>query len=391
MKREFSAYPLFVKDPFFSIWADNENINKTSPIFWVGNKKILNGYIIIGDKKMVFLGESDGSFEQLYIKTEGFTTECSFTSDILDLTVQFISPLFLDDLDVLSCPVCYLKYDVKLKKEIKDARICFEAEERIAYDTAKNEERKEETAGSVIDFGTFESAVIGLKRQLNLSYSQDEVGADWGYWHIAGETCAIEEREGRKYACATNSLKEQGFFMIGMDDVVSVNYFGRMLTGYYFRDGKTFCDAMQDAYDHAKDIFRRCDEYNHSYIKEWSKLGEEYVTLCNASLIQTIGAHKLVKDYESGDVLFLSHECGSCGCMATLDVTYPSSPLFLKYNPELVRCMLYPIFEFAHKKLWIYPFAPHDVGMFPLAYGQVFIYTMRETNIEKVRFPMRKD
>ncbi len=136
MKREFAAYPLFVKDPFFSIWADCEEINENHPIFWAGNKKILNGYVQAEDQKLVFLGEGDGSFTQTYIRTEGFVTECAFTSELLDLTVQFVSPLFLDDLTVLSCPVCYLKYDAVWKRPVKDASICFEAEERICYNTA---------------------------------------------------------------------------------------------------------------------------------------------------------------------------------------------------------------------------------------------------------------
>ena len=83
MKREFAAYPLFVKDPFFSIWANDEEINRNNPVFWVGNKKILNGYIMADGRKLVFLGEGDGSFTQRYIRTEGFVTECAFTSDLL--------------------------------------------------------------------------------------------------------------------------------------------------------------------------------------------------------------------------------------------------------------------------------------------------------------------
>ena len=47
MKREFAAYPLFVKDPYFSLWANTETVNESAPVFWVGNKKILNGYIIV--------------------------------------------------------------------------------------------------------------------------------------------------------------------------------------------------------------------------------------------------------------------------------------------------------------------------------------------------------
>ncbi|WP_347836232.1 DUF4965 domain-containing protein [Gracilibacillus sp. JCM 18860] len=52
---------------------------------------------------------------------------------------------------------------------------------------------------------------------------------------------------------------------------------------------------------------------------------------------QAIAAHKLVLD-EKGDLLFLSKENNSNGCIGTVDISYPSAPpLFLLYNPALVK------------------------------------------------------
>jgi hypothetical protein len=58
--------------------------------------------------------------------------------------------------------------------------------------------------------------------------------------------------------------------------------------------------------------------------------------------------------------------------MATLDVTYPSIPLFLCYNPELVRGMMRPLLAYAKSELWPYSYAPHDCGRYPLCNGQVY-------------------
>lgn len=69
---------------------------------------------------------------------------------------------------------------------------------------------------------------------------------------------------------------------------------------------------------------------------------------------------------------FLSKENDSNGCIGTVDVSYPSIPLFLHYCPELVNALCRPVLEFASMPVWDCDFAPHDVGRYPLATGQVY-------------------
>ena len=54
-----------------------------------------------------------------------------------------------------------------------------------------------------------------------------------------------------------------------------------------------------------------------------------------------------------------------CGC-------YPSIPVFLHFAPELVNALCRPVLEFASMPVWTDDFAPHDVGRYPLATGQVY-------------------
>ncbi|MBQ8685189.1 MAG: DUF4965 domain-containing protein [Clostridia bacterium] len=382
------AYPLFVNDPYFSLWSAADELNGAAPVFWHGEEKPMLGKVCVDGKAYTFLGKGENPLPQTSVRISAFSTDYTFECERFELKVSFLSPLLPTDLSLASRPVCYLRYALTPKADIKEATVRFSVEERIAYNTCFDEARKETVNVCRFSLNGFACASVGLLRQYPMSHSSDEFGADWGYWYVAGESAGWYEEETRRWIYAENGAKNavkgvalQGKFLLAFNDLCSINYYGEWLKGYYYSSGKTVFEAMQEAWLGEDEALAKCKAFDDDLSKRCEAYGEEYLFVLRAALRQTMGAHKLVEDSKKR-LLWLSKECNSDGCIATVDVTYPSAPLFLLYAPELVRGMLRPIFDFARMPVWNNDFAPHDAGIYPYCCGQLYAVKAEHPNGE---------
>lgn len=136
VKRLLPAYPLFVKDPFFSVWSPSDELNGGDTIFWTGARRRTLGAVYADGKAYAFMGLIPGAekLEQKKVTLTAFSTEYEFTSDAFDLTVRFTSPLPPNDLTLLSCPVCYMDYKVKPKHKLGKVSVGLFVHEETCYD-----------------------------------------------------------------------------------------------------------------------------------------------------------------------------------------------------------------------------------------------------------------
>lgn len=390
-KRILPAYPLWLIDPLFSVWSKTDELNAGDTVFWTGLEKRACGFVRWKGKTYSFLGRRDGvvPLEQTSLEVHAFSTDYTFRGEGFALKVRFLSPLLPGDLDVLSCPVCYTDYEVTEGDIPEDFSVALALDEEFCY----NGERAW-VVGGVIPKKGYEAAYFTRGRNLVLSDTSDMCSPDWGDVYLAAKESWLVSEAGlnlylaegkreyirkdceRLFLLAVNTEK-QGSFMTAFDDKLSIFYFGEWLKGYFFRSGKTILDALDFSLNEHDRIVSDCEAFDVQLKADCEKVGKDYYTIACASLRQSVAAHKLVET-KDGKLLFLSKENNSNGCIGTADVSYPSIPLYLLYDPELVQGMLRGIYDFARMPVWNFDFAPHDIGTYPWCSGQVYGTACRE-------------
>jgi hypothetical protein len=160
--------------------------------------------------------------------------------------------------------------------------------------------------------------------------------------------------------------------LLAYTQTFAVEYLNRRLLEYWRHNGMTEAQLLTISEKEYPQLETRGQKFDAELIADMHKVGgADYAYLTSLLFRQTIAAHKLVADTDGTPMLF-SKENDSNGCIDTVDVTYPSSPFFLFFNPELLQAQLEPLMRYAALPRWRFPFAPHDLGTYPLANGQVY-------------------
>ena len=399
------ATPLIAHDPYFSIWSLDDTLTDQPTRHWTGTEQQMSGWVRVDGKLLRFMGGGRGdAIKQTSRSITPTTTAYDFEGSGIKLTATFFTPALPDDLDVLSRPITYLSWTVSATDGRSHAvQIYFDASAQLAVDN----DQQSVVWGSA-KVGDMSVLRIGSRDQQVLEKVGDNVRIDWGWAQLAvpqqpgASTATVGQQQRDAY------MKDGGFAtsddiamprlahqdrplmavrfnlasvgaeavtrraMLAYDDIDSIEYFKRRLPAYWRRGGTTMADLLIVAEREEATLRQRAAAFDKELTADLERVGgRNYAELAVLAYRQTLAAHKLVADID-GKPLYFSKENFSNGCIATVDITYPSSPFFLLLNPQLLEAQLRPIMDYSAMPRWKFPFAPHDIGTYPHANGQVY-------------------
>ena len=372
MKMRMPLIPLITVDPYFSVWSRDE-INRRYPVHWTDSRNAIVGTVTVDGRVFRFLGGGEGEvIRQKYIDIDAMSTTAVFANEKIELTAKFFSPMLVTDRYYASRPVSYLELTYK---SLDGAEHDVRAKVSVSEELVLNRAGEGRACSKEVSIGKGTAIRMGSGAQKVLWRSGDDVRIDWGYFYLAVRGAAEvgnEVFEDLYAVYAETELSPSALFAFAYDDISSIIYFGEPLKAYWKKDGKTIESAIDEAFGDYESVSAKCGEFSKELISEATeKGGEKYAEILTLAYRQIMAAHKLVVDGE-GNNLFISKECFSNGCAATVDITYPSAPMFLKYDPEFVKGMIRPVMKYARSSAWTFDFAPHDVGQYPILNGQVY-------------------
>ena len=390
------AVPLVAHDPYFSIWSPGDKLTDADTVHWTGKPHRLTSLVRIDGKAFRLMGKEPANvpaLPQTNLEVLPTRTIYTFEGDGVRLTMTFMTPALPENLEVLSRPVTYLEYEARAV-EANRHRIdldFYALPELVVNDPGQIVEYTEIPADKTGGLFTWR---LGTLEQPVLRKKGDDLRIDWGHLLISAPTKyntlrltgPISERSTLNRVEARHAahlgfrldLGEVGskpvsrYLMLAYDDEYSIQYMKKNLRPYWRRNGDDATALLKKAAADYESLKKRCEKFDAELMADLRKAGgEKYARLAALAYRQCFAAGKFVADANGKPISFCK-ENHSNGCIGTSDVFYPMAPQFLLFGPSLAKSFLVPFMNYAASERWKFPFAPHDLGTYPHANGQVY-------------------
>ncbi|RRA48027.1 glutaminase family protein [Acidipila sp. EB88] len=398
------AVPLVTHNPYFSIWSDSDKLTDSATRHWTGSRQPLTSMVRIDGHPYRIMGGAEDdvpALPQSSVQVDATHTDYVFQGSGIELHLAFFTPAFPQDMALLSRPVSYLTWTAKsLDGAQHSVDVLFDVDPVIAVNDdmeASTWGRSETNSLAVLNTGSRDQQVLGKRG--------DDLRIDWGYFHLAvprGEHADTVEalhtvetfaargtlptadsmempatpRDGAAHLSTVLHLGSVGaapvsqHVLVGYTEGFALEYLNQRLRPYWQRDGKSVASMLDEAEQQYSELEARGRAYDSQLHQDLAKAGgEDYAYLATLAYRESLAAHALTAD-SNGTPLLFAKENFSNGDIGTVDVLYPSAPIFLFFNPALLEAQVEPVLRYATLPRWRFPFAPHDLGRWPLANGQ---------------------
>ncbi len=406
------ALPLVTHDPYFSIWSPADKLTDADTVHWTGKPHRLTSLVRIDGKAFRLMGTSPPNvpaLPQTGLEVTPTRTICTFEGEGVRLMLTFMTPALPDDLEVLSRPVTYVTWTVtELDRKEHSLDCYFDASAELCVNVGTEHVDGNWAVASWMKEGDAMTLKVSAVEQPVLQKRGDDLRIDWGTSYLAmpatpGGFVAFSDRsevhgllaqgllpkittagKGNATNAAglvsystmplgrVSSQSDSRWLMLAYDDEFSIKYFKQNLRPYWRRNGDDAAALLKKAAADYESLKQRCEKFDGELMADLRKVGgEKYAQLCALAYRQTFAGNKIVAD-ANGQPLMFPKENFSNGCIGTVDVLFPQAPFFLVFSPALTKAMLVPILDYAASPRWPYDYAPHDLGTYPHATGQVY-------------------
>jgi hypothetical protein len=396
------SVPLIAHDPYFSIWSNTDHLNDGGTVHWTGKPNTLTALARIDGVTYQVMGRERDPIRPLpQTAVEVLPTRSIYVFEGAGVKLQltFLTPALPRDLDLISRPLTYLEFQMSaIDGAEHQAAIYFDAASNLVVNTAD-----EPVTWSRYQLDGQTALRMGSQDQPVLQKRGDDLRIDWGYLYLAGDRPDGASFAGAAHSDAVRAFEATGklpasddfsaprpviasavelgkvgsspvnrYLMLAYDDEFAIEYFQRKERAWWRRNGATAADLIRNARKEHDSLETRSIAFDTQLMADLRAVGgERYARLAALAYRQTLAAHKLAADAD-GTAMYFPKENFSNGCISTVDVIYPSSPFALLFNPALLRAQLQPVLEYSQMPRWPWPFAPHDLGTYPQANGQVY-------------------
>ncbi|MDE3069095.1 MAG: DUF4965 domain-containing protein, partial [Verrucomicrobiota bacterium] len=316
--------------------------------------------------------------------------------------LTFMMAALPHDLEVFSRPLSYLTWSVRSVNSAKH--------EVAIYDSTSSELAVNQPGEPVVwsrsSAGPLTALRVGTEAQPILGSAGDDHRIDWGYAYAAALTGQSKSAIGANQALLNDFVAEGTLpagddrrmpravnddmpvlafvfdlgrvgaapvrrqVIVAYDEIYAIKYYGENLRPYWRRNGMGPDQLLQTAAKDYPSLLKRCEKFDRDLMADLARVGgERYAQIAALAYRECVAACGLAADAHN-QPLYFTKENTSNGDIATVDVIYPMDPVWLLLSPALAKATLAPILSYAASPRWKFPFAPHDLGTYPIVTGR---------------------